>query len=154
MLEFWVYVLECADGSFYTGHTDNLEKRLAEHDQGLMCDWTSKRRPVRLAWARTVPTRDEAKAFEYKLKRWSRAKKLALIEEDWAALNHWAKKPRERPDLVASEGPSFSLGTDGDGGSASYSSECPPNVVPSENEGPVTSATLKATLVPSENEGR
>ncbi|MCX5995896.1 MAG: GIY-YIG nuclease family protein [Chloroflexi bacterium] len=47
---FWVYLLECADNSYYTGHTDNMEKRLYEHEQNVTRCYTSKRLPVRLVF--------------------------------------------------------------------------------------------------------
>ena len=103
MMQFWVYILRCRDGSYYTGHTDNLEKRLSEHEQGLAADWTSRRRPVELVWHDWTGSRDEALAFERQVKRWSRAKKEALIAGDWALVGHFARPPHERP--------STSLGT-------------------------------------------
>lgn len=48
---FWVYILQCADGSYYTGHTDNLEKRISEHQAGESEVYTATRRPVKLAWS-------------------------------------------------------------------------------------------------------
>lgn len=103
MRSFWVYILRCADGSYYTGHTDNLEYRLAQHALGEGSDWTRRRRPVELAWSQIMPTRDEAFAAERQIKPWSRAKKEALIAGDWAALTYFARPPSERP--------STSLGT-------------------------------------------
>jgi predicted GIY-YIG superfamily endonuclease len=102
-VQFWVYILRCRDGSFYTGHTDDLEKRMAEHEQGLGADWTRRRRPVELVWCEDAPTRDEALAFERRVKNWSRAKKEALIAGDWERVGLFAKPPHERP--------STSLGT-------------------------------------------
>ena len=48
MLEFWAYMLRCSDGSYYTGHTDSLEHRIAQHRAGLGSDWTKRRLPVEL----------------------------------------------------------------------------------------------------------
>jgi len=61
-MTFWVYILRCADCSYYTGHTDNLERRVAEHSSGAIpgC-YTFKRRPVELVFSSTFPTRDEAR---------------------------------------------------------------------------------------------
>ena len=103
MLEFWTYVLRCSDGSYYTGHTDNLELRVAQHSAGLGGDWTKRRLPVTLVWQQAFSSRDEAKAAEFQIKPWSRAKKEALIASDWATLSHFAGPPSERP--------STSLGT-------------------------------------------
>ena len=126
-MQFWVHILRCSDGSFYTGHTDNLEARLWQHEQGICCEWTRKRRPVMLTWTATAPSRADALAFELQVKRWSRAKKIALIESDWRALSWYAMKPRERP--------SFSLGTNEEGDASSENQSHPAPFVPSESEG-------------------
>ncbi len=107
MLEFWAYMLRCADGSYYTGHTDCLELRLAQHRAGLGSDWTKRRLPVELVWQQSFATREEAKAAEFQIKPWSRPKKEALIASDWVSLSYFAKPPSERP--------STSLGTNGSG---------------------------------------
>ena len=96
-MPFTTYLLRCNDGSYYAGHTDNLAVRLAQHQQGGMCDWTSRRRPVELVWAEEVPTRYEALAFERRIKGWTRAKKEALIAGDWKQIGLLAKPPHERP---------------------------------------------------------
>jgi len=83
---FWTCLLRCADGTFYTGHTDNLEARLAAHQQGALRGYTSSRRPVTLVWSEVFATRDEAFRCERQIKGWSRRKKLALIAGDWEAL--------------------------------------------------------------------
>ena len=106
-MQFWVYLLRCRDGSYYAGHTDDLEKRLWEHGQGLGADWTKRRRPVELVWCGDAPTRDEAFAFERRVKNWSRAKKEALIAGDWGQVGYFARPPHERP--------STSLGTSDEG---------------------------------------
>jgi predicted GIY-YIG superfamily endonuclease len=59
-MPFWVYILKCADGSYYTGHTDHLEKRLAEHQTGVSDGYTSKPLPVTLSFSQDFPTRLEA----------------------------------------------------------------------------------------------
>ena len=96
-MQFWVYLLHCADGSYYAGHTDNLEGRLWQHSQGIACDWTRRRRPVELVWCADAPTRDEAFAFERRVKGWTRAKKEALIAGDWDRIGWLAKPAKERP---------------------------------------------------------
>ena len=96
-MQFWVYLLRCADGSYYAGHTDNLEGRLWQHDQGLASDWTRRRRPVELVWCADAPTREEALAFERRVKGWTRAKKEALINGDWNEIGRLARPPHERP---------------------------------------------------------
>jgi len=59
---YTVYILRCADGSYYTGHTESLEPRLAAHIRGDIPGYTSARRPVHLTWSTTFPTREEALA--------------------------------------------------------------------------------------------
>jgi predicted GIY-YIG superfamily endonuclease len=104
-MRFWVYLLRCSDGSFYAGHTDNLEGRLWQHQQGLCCDWTSRRRPVELVWAESVPTREEALAFERRIKGWTRAKKEALIQGDWKRIRELSSAlPERRRDSAKDEG--------------------------------------------------
>jgi putative endonuclease len=102
-MQFWVYILRCRDGSYHTGHTNDLEKRMWEHENGLGADWTRRRRPVQLVWCADAPTRDEVLAFERRVKNRSVAKKEALIAGDWEKVGHFARPPRERP--------STSLGT-------------------------------------------
>lgn len=86
-MSFWVYVLRCADGSYYVGHTDELEVRVGAHQSGLIKGYTSKRLPVILAWSQDFGSRDEAFAAERQIKGWSRAKKEALIRGDWDAIH-------------------------------------------------------------------
>jgi tRNA/rRNA methyltransferase len=95
-MAFHVYLLRCSDGSLYTGHTENLEARLAAHQRGTMAGYTKTRRPVTLAWSADFPTREEALAAEVQIKRWSRAKKEALIASDWDLLRDLAKPPSKR----------------------------------------------------------
>lgn len=95
-MAFWCYILRCSDGKFYTGHTDDLERRIAQHHAGGYCDFTSRRRPVELLWCQDFPTRYEALETELRAKKWSREKKEALIERDWDRLSYFAKPPSER----------------------------------------------------------
>jgi putative endonuclease len=96
-MQFWVYMLRCADGSYYVGHTDTPETRIAQHEAGLGCDWTRRRLPVELVWADSTTSREEALAFERRVKGWTRAKKEALIAGDWDRISWLARPPRERP---------------------------------------------------------
>jgi predicted GIY-YIG superfamily endonuclease len=85
---FFVYMLKCADDSFYVGHTDNLETRLARHDQGYFPScYTFARRPVQYIYSQEFETRDEALSMEKRIKGWSRAKKSALAKHDWAEIS-------------------------------------------------------------------
>ena len=90
-MSFWVYILQCADGSYYTGHTDDLDRRLAEHDNGFCGGYTSTRRPLKLQWASDFADRDNAFAMERRIKGWSRAKKEALIVGDIERLKSLAR---------------------------------------------------------------
>jgi putative endonuclease len=69
---------------------------LWQHQQGICCDWTSRRRPVELVWCEAAPTRYEALAFERRIKGWTRAKKEALIAADWDRISWLAKPTHER----------------------------------------------------------
>ncbi|HJS10944.1 GIY-YIG nuclease family protein [Sphingopyxis sp.] len=100
-MAFWTYILLCADGLYYTGHTDNLEYRIGQHQSGEIEGFTSSRLPVRLMWSQDFPSRFEALDAEMRIKKWSRAKKEALIRGDWSEVSHFAKPPHERPPVPA-----------------------------------------------------
>lgn len=89
----WVYILECAGGSYYTGSTRDLEKRLWEHQQGLGANFTRKRLPVTLVFSEFFDRVDDAYYREQQVKGWSRAKKKALIEG----------RLEELPDIVKAQ---------------------------------------------------
>ena len=91
-LGFWVYILKCADNSYYIGHTDDLEKRMGEHQTGEVEGYTSTRLPVVLVFAQDFPSREEALLSERRIKGWSRKKKEALIKGDWAEVSRLARK--------------------------------------------------------------
>ena len=87
-MPFYVYILKCADGSYYTGMTSDLDRRVWEHQEGLIpTAYTHSRRPVELLWNEEVVTYHEALNHERQIKGWSRAKKEALIRSDWDALH-------------------------------------------------------------------
>ena len=90
-MAFSLYILECADGSLYIGHTDNLDERMRQHDAGKVDAYTAKRHPLKLIHVEEFETRYEALLMEHKLKGWSRAKKLAYIAGDWSAVNLLSK---------------------------------------------------------------
>ncbi len=93
---FHVYILKCSDGSYYTGMTANLERRLAEHQHGYDPKaYTHRRRPVALVYSEAFADHDDAFRREHQIKAWSRAKKEALIRGDWEDLQRQAK-PRTR----------------------------------------------------------
>jgi predicted GIY-YIG superfamily endonuclease len=95
-MAFWAYILRCSDGAYYTGHTDDFERRMGQHHVGGFCDFTSRRRPVTLMWCAEFPSRYEALSTELKVKKWSRAKKEALAASDWRKLSFYARPPGER----------------------------------------------------------
>jgi len=112
-MAFWTYILRCADGKYYTGHTEDLEVRLGQHQSGLIKGFTSSRLPVELVWADDFPTRYDALSAELKIKKWSTAKKRALIDGDWERLAYFSKPPKERGRKPT--GVSTSLDTNGIG---------------------------------------
>ncbi len=92
MKTYYVYMLLCADGSFYVGITNNLELRIGQHQFGIdpRC-YTFKRRPFKLVHSSDFHNVDEAIGWEKQLKGWSRAKKLALIGSDWKLIHELAE---------------------------------------------------------------
>jgi putative endonuclease len=76
----WIYIVECSDGSYYTGSTIDLERRLWEHNEGIAANFTKKRLPVKLVFAEQSDSIETAFLREKQVQGWSRAKKLALIE--------------------------------------------------------------------------
>ena len=91
-MSFFAYLLQCADGSYYAGHTDDLNRRLGQHQCGECGGYTATRLPVELAWSQEFVTREEALAAEQQIKGWSRAKKEALMAGDWERISVLAKK--------------------------------------------------------------
>jgi putative endonuclease len=91
-MSFWVYIPPCADNSYYTGHTDNIEERIAKHEAGQIEGCTSSRLPVGVVFSEEFPTREEALACERQIKGWSRKKKEALMRGDWAEVSRLARR--------------------------------------------------------------
>ncbi len=91
-MAYWVYILKCADGSYYTGHTDDLDNRVAAHQAGTIpgC-YTFRRRPLTLVFSQPFVTREEALVAEQQIKGWSRAMKEAVIAGDWAEVSRLSK---------------------------------------------------------------
>jgi len=77
-----VYILRCADGTLYTGITNDLEKRLKAHNTGKGAKYTRSRKPVELAWNKHMKTGTAARKLEAKIKSWTRAKKQQLITKE------------------------------------------------------------------------
>ena len=90
-MPFWVYILKCNDGSYYTGHTDNLEGRVAVHQEGRLGGYTKSRRPVTLIFSEQLGTRVEALEMEQRIKGWSRKKKEAMMRGDWKEVSRLAR---------------------------------------------------------------
>jgi len=76
----YTYILRCADGTFYTGWTNDLERRLAAHNAGKGGKYTRSHRPVSLAYFESFETKEEAMRREAQIKQLTRAQKLELIE--------------------------------------------------------------------------
>lgn len=85
-------MLECSDGSYYVGHTDDIETRLAIHHSGEIKCYTSDKRPLKLVWADVTSSRYEAIMMERRIKGWSRKKKQALVQQDWEQIKNLSKK--------------------------------------------------------------
>ena len=111
-MKAWLYILRCADGSFYTGSTNNLALRLAQHHAGEGSIYTRSRLPVELVYTQEFPSEHEAFLRERQVKGWSRAKKAALIRNDFEALIGLSKTR-----------------------SSLYSNDCDPNSGLSESDG-------------------
>ena len=75
----YTYILRCADGSLYTGWTNDLAKRVQAHNRGKGAKYTRSRRPVELVWWEEFDTKEEAMRREWQIKRMSRGEKLVLI---------------------------------------------------------------------------
>lgn len=82
----YIYILQCADGRFYTGSTRNLNKRICDHMNGLGSNYTKKRLPVKLVYYEEVDNIGEAYRREKQIQKWSRKKKIALITGDFDKL--------------------------------------------------------------------
>lgn len=97
---YYVYMLQCFDGSFYTGVTNDIERRFAEHCYGNdpKC-YTYTRRPLILIYVGEFQFIHDAINFEKQLKRWSHRKKRAFARKKWASLKRYCKG-RERPERM------------------------------------------------------
>ncbi|TYZ21707.1 GIY-YIG nuclease family protein [Selenomonas ruminis] len=82
MAEAYTYILECGDGSLYTGWTNDLRKRVKTHNAGQGAKYTRSRLPVRLVYFETFADKQAAQSREWQIKQLTRAQKLALIDKD------------------------------------------------------------------------
>jgi putative endonuclease len=95
----FVYILRCADGSYYVGSTrdTSVERRVSEHTMGMNpASYTFRRRPVTLVFSEEFQQITDAIAAERRIKGWTRAKKEALIRGDWARVSQLAKRSSAR----------------------------------------------------------
>ena len=74
-----VYIVQCRDGTLYTGTAKDLQIRIAQHNAGKGAKYTRGRLPVKLVFSQTVETRGDALRREHEIKKWPRLKKMALI---------------------------------------------------------------------------
>ena len=81
MDENYTYIVRCADGTLYTGWTNDLKKRIKAHNSGKGAKYTKTRRPVELVYFEHFATKEEAMSREYHIKQLKRAHKQALIDE-------------------------------------------------------------------------
>jgi len=89
---YFVYIIQCSDSSYYTGVTNDLERRLSEHNEGFSPDsYTASRRPVVLKYYERFQYIDHAIEWEKQIKGWSRKKKEALFQEDWKEISRLSK---------------------------------------------------------------
>jgi len=92
----WMYILECADGSYYVGSTKDIDQRMAQHLSGLGSRYTAGRLPVKLVYAEEYERVVDAYSREKQVQNWSRAKRVALINGEYEKLPPLAKKRFEK----------------------------------------------------------
>ncbi len=93
MKTYYVYIIECSDNTYYTGMTSNIVRRFEEHQSGKNRDaYTFKRRPLKLVFYTSFSDVNMAIDAEKQIKKWSKAKKRALIEGEYDQLINLAKK--------------------------------------------------------------
>jgi putative endonuclease len=99
VIPFYLYILRCADGSYYTGsyRGDDIATRVSEHQNGQYPDaWTASRLPVELVYSDNFESIEDCIAAERRVKGWSRSKKEAIIAGHWEKLPNLAKRPTSR----------------------------------------------------------
>ena len=93
MKEYYIYILICSDNSYYTGITNNIDKRLIEHNNNLdKRSYTFSRRPVKIVYQETFQNPNDAIKWEKRIKGWSRKKKEALISGSFEELKKLSNK--------------------------------------------------------------
>lgn len=76
----YVYIVKCADGTYYTGYTNDLKRRIEQHNQGEGAKYTKGRRPVKLVYSKEFDSKSKAMKREYEIKQLKRKNKLKLIK--------------------------------------------------------------------------
>ncbi|MEK9156897.1 MAG: GIY-YIG nuclease family protein [Patescibacteria group bacterium] len=84
--QFYLYILECADGSYYVGSTNNVDERLKRHNAGEAAEWTKNRCPVRVVYQEEYESLLKVRRREQQIKGWTRLKKENLISGIWKKL--------------------------------------------------------------------
>ena len=94
----FIYILRCADGTYYTGITRrSVDERVSEHAQGLLDSYTARRRPTKLIFSEYYARGDDAVAAERRIKGWSRAKKEAYMRGDFERLSMLSRRKPKSP---------------------------------------------------------
>ncbi|WP_297986114.1 GIY-YIG nuclease family protein [uncultured Chryseobacterium sp.] len=97
MKSYYVYIAKCSDNSYYTGITNDVERRINEHNDGLNAEcYTYKRRPVTLVFYHEFGEVEQAILFEKQVKGWSRKKKEAIINNQWELLPELSMNKEKR----------------------------------------------------------
>jgi putative endonuclease len=106
-MPYIVYILECSDGSYYTGSTDDIKKRLWQHEQCVeSSSYTYSRRPVKLVWtSEETQHYYDALRWERQIKGWSRVKKQALIRGEFEAIHEIVKTERQKREKSKRQSP-------------------------------------------------
>ena len=102
MKKSYVYILLCSDNSYYTGVTNDIDRRLEEHDNSNSISYTSIRRPLKLKYCQEFNDIKQAIALEKQIKGWSRKKKQALINDDWESLKLLSRNYTQYPPSTGS----------------------------------------------------
>lgn len=102
--QYFVYIVQCSDGVYYTGVTNDVERRLWEHNEGIHEDsFTFKRRPVVLRYWQRFTNINYAIEFEKQVKGWNRKKKEALFDEDWDEIVRLSNFKKDRQSSTGSD---------------------------------------------------
>ena len=96
MKKSWVYIVKCSDDSYYVGCTTNLMNRIGQHNAGTVDSYTASRRPVKLLWTQEFSDIRYAIEAERKLKKWTRAKKEALMNGDFSHLHELSRSTKTK----------------------------------------------------------